>query len=149
MADIARDADKVVVELVEEDEAGAGPADDLPVIDEEGGEELRLPAHAKPQPDGSVILPLKRPFTLRYRTKSSSAVREEPMDQLHLHRLTGVDMRAIAAAEKDSMTVTLARAMRQHEGRVGRVLDAMDGANVAAAFDVVAVFLGSGRKTGR
>lgn len=150
MADIEGAERRLVVDLVEDDAAAAAAGcSDVVLIDEGADAAPRLPEQARPQPDGSVILPLLRPVTLRFRRTGSDAVREEHVTELHLHRLTGIDMRAIAAAGSDGTMVTLARAARMHEARFGPLLDRMDGADVTAAFDVVAVFLGSGRRTGR
>lgn len=150
MADIARD-DRLVVDLTEEaPAAGAAtaPAEDVLVLGDEGPD--GLPAHAQRQADGTIILPLRHPVTLRYRRPNSDAVREEGVEQLHFHRLTGADMRAISAASQEAMAaVAIARSVRIAEGKFNAIYDRMDAADVTAASLVIGHFLGGGRKTGR
>lgn len=154
---MADDAEtRLVVDLTEDGPAAArGPhasgmtpaASDVVVIAEDGAP--ALPDRAVLQPDGSVILPLLHPVTLRYRNAGSDTVREETLTELRLHRLTGADMRAMSAAKDDGTVTALARSARIHEGKFKPVMDRMDGADVSACFEIIAVFLGTGRRTGR
>lgn len=151
MADIAP-AEGVIVEIEEDGTAApaaATPADpDVVTIEEDDGQ--GLPKHAETQADGSVRLPLRVPVTLRYRRGSGAEVREERLDALHLHRLTGADMRAIAAASKDSQSaVAIARSARISEAKFGPMFDRMDGADIGFAARVLDHFLSSGPRTGR
>jgi len=153
MADIARDGDidsRMVVDLTEDAPAAAGaaPAEDVLVLGDEGPD--GLPTQAVRRDDGTILLPLRHPVTLRYRRPGSGAVREEAVAELLFHRLTGADMRAIGAASQEAMTaVAIARAVRIDEGKFNAIYDRMDAVDVTAASLVVAHFLGGGRKTGR
>ena len=113
-----------------------------------GAEEL--PKHAIRNADGSVLLPLLYPVTLRFKKGSSGEVREEQFDELVMHRLTGADMRAITSGSAGTVIVIgIARSARINEGKMSALFDKMDGADANAAAQVVSFFLGSGRPTGR
>lgn len=142
-------------EGVERSEAGGGkPAavvDETPaaVVDENASSEGTLPAHAIRNDDGSVTLPLRRPQELQIRS-ASGQVRTERFDVLTFHRLTGADLRAIAAAARDSQgAVMLARSARRREPIMNALFDRMDGADIADAVKVVESFFPSGPSTGR
>jgi hypothetical protein len=122
----------------------------LPVLREEGDEdEDGLPDHAELQDDGSVILPLFHPKTIRYRTSRDKTPREEEVKQLHLHRLTGADMRVLSAAgPEERLAVMIGRSSRM-EHKTKLYFDALDAADVTAAGQVINHFLGSGPRTGR
>lgn len=150
MADIAP-RDEILVDLTEDAgaavTAAAGP--DVVVVAEDG-DEAPLPKRAVLQDDGSIVLPLIYPVTLRFKRPSSDQVREESFDQLHFRRMTGADMRAIAAATAGAGSmVTLARSARIPEAKFSPIFDRMDAADIDDAFAVVSRFLGTGRKTGR
>jgi hypothetical protein len=149
MADIAP-AEGVVVEIDEEG-APAPAAIDPDVVEiAEDSDAAGLPKHAATQPDGSVRLPLRMPVKLRYRRGSSGETREEALDELHMHRLTGADMRAISAASKEAQAaVAIARSARISEAKFAAIYDRMDGADIGFAARVLEHFLGSGPKTGR
>ena len=122
---------------------------DLPELGEDGAGP-DLPKGAVRQPDGSVKLKLAYPCTITYRRQSDQSKREEALEELHMHRLTGADMRAITAASSDKMTVVaIARSARMNEAKLGLFFDRMDAEDAAAAMEVVSGFLGTGRKTGR
>lgn len=133
----------VVIDLAAEPKA-----DEAPVLDAAADD---LPAGAVRQDDGSVIYTLRHPCVIRYRGTSSGAVREEATTALHLHRLTGADMRAITAASQDMMiVVAIGRSARmENHGRMKLIFDAMDAQDAATAGEIVGSFLGTGRKTGR
>lgn len=149
MADISP-AEGIVVELDEEGApAGADPADGDVVEIREGDDGEGLPKHAAVQPDGSVMLPLLRPVTLRFR-KGGGEVREETLAEMHLHRLTGADMRAIAAASREAQAmVAIARSARIPAAKFSAIFDRMDGADIGAAARVLDHFLASGPRSGR
>jgi hypothetical protein len=150
MADIAP-VEGVVVELDEEGVPAAAAVVDPDVVEigEDDGAQ-GLPKHAELRPDGSVHLPLKMPVTLRYRHGASGATREETLAALHMHRLTGADMRAISAASKDAMAaVAIARSARMAEAKFSAIYDRMDGADIGFAARVLEHFLGNGPTTGR
>jgi hypothetical protein len=130
-----------------------GPAEapaDVPVLAEDGTLAQDLPRGAVRQDDGSVIYTLRHRCVLKYRRPSDGVVREEPITALHLHRLTGADMRAIAAAKDDAtVVVAIARSARMNEARMALIFDRMDGEDAAAAGEVVSGSLGTGRTTGR
>jgi hypothetical protein len=136
------------VEIADLDEAAAAPADAVPVLAEDDAD--ALPDAAALQPDGSVVLTLHRPVTLRYRAPGAQAVQEDTRETLHFRRLTGADMRAITqAAAGDRAVLAIGRSAGIRPALMNLLFDRMDGADVAAAGDVVGFFLGSGRKTGR
>ncbi len=146
MADIGRDHD-----VIDEDLPTAAPAEEPGVIDEDAaavpaGEEF--PAHAVLNDDGTVLLPLRYPVTLRF--KRGGEEREERVAELLLHRLTGRDRRLLAEAKPARMTETAVRlSARLPEIRAVAVYDRMDAADIEAAERVVLHFLGNGRRTGR
>jgi len=143
-----------VVTLGGDGAVGAAPAggDDGVVLlrDDEGAEDA-IPARAVLQEDGSYVLPLLRPVTVKFRKPSSPEVREEKTEQLHLHRFTGMDMRAIGAASNGGALpmIMLARSSRIPEGRFGPIFDRMDGEDINDAIGIASRFLGSGKRTGR
>ena len=144
--------ESLVVDLVEEEGARGAPSiastGDVVVVAEDGLPSL--PPAARLQDDGSIILPLAHPVTLRFRKAGTDSVREESLAELHLRRLTGADMRAVAAASGGAgIMVTLARSARIGEAKFGAIFDRMDAGDVDDALNCVARFLGSGRRTGR
>jgi hypothetical protein len=129
------------------DEAPA-PTPEVETLPEEG--EAPDPAGARAPPDGRGGLSLRNTGGGTLRTRAAGDVREEHYEELHFHRLTGGDMRAIAAAEPGSRgVVAIARSARVREGLMQRLYDRMDGADAIAASQVVAHFLGTGQTTGR
>lgn len=150
MADISRDDDPVVIVDLDAPAASAPAPEPGVVVIAEGEGPDGLPARAERQADGSIILPLAHPVTLRFRRAGGEEVREEHYEQLHLHRLTGKDMRAVTAASREAqVVVALARSARIPEPKMNPIYDLMDGADAGDAMAVVAYFLGSGRTTGR
>lgn len=144
------DETRDIVVLQEEDAARPAPASpDAEVVELQEEADGKLPPRAEPQPDGSVILPLDHPVTLAFRRAGSPDVREERFERLHLRRLTGADMRAIAAAGENAGVVAIARSARIDQQKFNALFDRMDGADAHAASRVVEHFLGNGRKTGR
>jgi hypothetical protein len=145
MADIApADFGVEIVDLADEAQAVA-PA---PVLADDGAEPL--PAGAELQADGSVILRLRHPVTIKYRQPGAQAVQEDVFEDMHFHRLTGADMRAMAqAAADDRIVLLIAKSSRTRPQLMHLLYDRMDAADVTAASLVVGFFLGSGRKTGR
>ena len=108
-----------------------------------------LPPRAVLNEDGSITLTLAYPVVLKFR-RARGDIREERLDHLVLHRLTGADMRAISAASRETVsTVAIARSARMSEHKMNAFFDRMDGADVVAAGEVVGHFLDSGQKTGR
>lgn len=151
MADIAP-RDDIIVDLTEGEAGPAATASDAAdvVVMAEDGEDAPLPKRARLQDDGSIILPLLYPVVLRFRNRGNDQVRVERFDEFHFRRMTGADMRAIAAASSGAgPMVTLARSTRVAETKFSPIFDRMDAADIDDAFAVVARFLGTGRKTGR
>lgn len=139
--------DDILIDTTDGAQAAADPA--VPELSE-GDAEPELPKGAVRQPDGSVVLAFAYPCAIKYRRRSDQATREETLEQLHLHRLTGADMRAVTAASQDKMiVVAIARSARISEQKMGLFYDRMDAADAAAAMEIVSAFLGNGRKTGR
>lgn len=139
--------------LIDTTDGAAGAAVDpaLPVLNEDGSAaEPALPKGAVRQADGTIIYTLQHPCTITYRRKSDLSTRDETLERLHLHRLTGADMRAIRAASEDkNLVVAVARSTRMLEGKMALFFDRMDGEDAIAAMECVGSFLGNGRKTGR
>lgn len=134
---------------IELDDGGAKPAE-LPVINESGEEEDKLPPHAVLQDDGSVHLPLRHPVVLKYKSTGSGEVREEKFAELVFHRLTGADMNAISnTGEARRSSMAFARSARMAPAKMNLLFDRMDGADVRAGSEVLSFFLGNGGTTGR
>ncbi len=147
MADIAPAGDTVIVL---DDPAPAAGAEPAVTIDDGSAAAAALPPGAELLAGGAVRLPLAYPVTISFRSARSREVSKETTAELVLHRLNGAAVRAIqAASEGNVIVVSLAQAMRLSEAKVGPLLDRMDAADLAAASDVIAGFLGNGRKTGR
>jgi len=144
-----------IVELAEDGAGAGGRADPwadggvVTIREDEGADSL--PAHAEEQEDGSVRLPLKYPRTLRWRGSASGQTREEHYDALVLRRLTGADIRKLAAAKPDDLIPTaLALSTGMPRGVMTALFDMLDGVDARAAGDVVAFFTGAGQsRTGR
>lgn len=136
--------------ILDADPEAAAETDDDAVVLQDGAGAEELPKHAIRNADGSVLLPLLYPVTLRFKKGSSGEVREEQFDELVMHRLTGADMRAITSGSAGTVIVIgIARSARINEGKMSALFDKMDGADANAAAQVVSFFLGSGRPTGR
>lgn len=138
------------VDVVDEDRAGTMPAAarDRDVVDEDIDPLDQLPAHAIPNEDGSVQLPLKYPRTVQVRKEGK--VRTDEYDSLTFHRLTGADQRAIAAASDGSMSmVAFARSTRINQAVMNALFDKMDAADIAAGGQVLNSFFATGRTTGK
>lgn len=137
-------ADDGVIDLGQVNETANA---DVVTIDQSAGDDL--PKHAVRHQDGSVTLKLKYPVTLKFRNGRGEEVRSESFAELHMHRLTGADMRAIGAASAGSrIVVSIARSARMNEGKMGPLFDRMDAADTNAAAQVVGYFFGSGETTG-
>lgn len=132
-----------------EDDGTPSTAHILPVLNDDGKLEDPLPPGAARQDDGTVRYTLQYPCVVKYR-RPSGDIREESVTELHLHRLTGADMRAVQAAKSDAgIVVAIARSSRINEAKMNLIFDRMDGADAAAVGGIVSDFLGTGRKTGR
>ena len=123
-------------------------ADDGVVNVGEGAE--KLPPNATLQANGSVELMLDYPVVLKTRDPKTGTVTEERWEKFVMHRFTGSDMRAIQAASNETRgQVAIARSAKISDMLARHVWDRMDGADIAAASEVAAYFLESGRRTGR
>jgi hypothetical protein len=129
----------------------------LPVLEEGGGTVTSrapvlppdFPENALAQGDGSFVLTLDYPVTLRFRD-AAGAVTEEKYPSLHLKRLNGKAQREIAQATGDDFRPQMiASSTGMSLGRARLVHDAMDASDIAAALIVVRFFTTPGRKTGR
>lgn len=146
---MADDIDSVRVDLVDDGPVGATAAK-ADLVEPEAGAPaatVTLPPHAVALDDGTVRLPLRFPVTLRI--QKGSDVREETVSELHFHRLTGADMRAVMSAGKNAGVVSIARATRIPQHRFDAIYDRMDGADIYAADKVVDFFLSPGQPSGR
>lgn len=118
------------------------------VVDERAALGEPLPAAAVLNDDGSITLVLRKPVTVL--RKTASGERSELIEQMTFHRLTGADMRAVAAVtDINAQIVLMARSARMREAVMGKIFDAMDAADVVDAGLCVERFFGTGRKTGR
>jgi hypothetical protein len=109
-----------------------------------------LPRQAQRQADGSIVLPLAWPVTLRYLTPGSQTPKEDYFGELHFRRLTGADMRKISSAQPDDrVAVLLACSTGIKIGLMQRLYDRMDATDVTAAINVAGFFTGTGQRTGR
>jgi hypothetical protein len=140
----AANADEAVHVIGDAGFAAAGDPD-VAVVPDEGDDTQKLPKHAVLQEDGSVILPLKFPRTLKTTNTAGGTVQETLYEQLHMHRLTGADMRAATAASAEKrVVVSIARSARIREGFMSLLYDKMDASDALAAAEVFAFFLNSG-----
>ncbi|GAB0119482.1 phage tail assembly protein [Acidisoma sp. 7E03] len=117
----------------------------LPATDDDAE---TLPKNAKELEDGSVVLTLRHPRTLKFR-EGAGPVREEHYEQLTFRRLTGADMRIIMNASKNSSTIAIARSIGMRPLLFDRLHDMMDGSDVTACAQVISYFLDSGKPTGQ
>ena len=109
------------------------------------GPALDLPAGAVMNEDGSVILTLDYPKTLRF--SSAGQVREEPIDSLVFHRMSGSDGRRIINA-KNQAVIGFAASARMTPGRSNLILNVLDAADGMAAGLVVTELLGGAANGG-
>lgn len=143
------DGTDIIIDLDDEEAGQAAASGEAPIDDAAAGEAASgLPGHSRLQPDGSVVLELRYPVTLRL--KKGETVREEVIDRLHLKRLNGSDMNAIgAAARADVIEVGIGRSSGIPAVRFAQIFRRMDAMDILAANQVVESFLGIGRPTGR
>ena len=122
--------------LIGDAEPGAGVQllSDAPPMD--------LPPGAVLNDDGSVTLTLDYPTAIILRTAGAGAVvRNEPVTQLVLRRLTGADVRKMIAA-KNANTMALALSSGLGLAKLNMLQNVMDAADEAAAGIVVSELLG-------
>jgi hypothetical protein len=130
------------------DGATAAEADVINIS--EGDDEDALPKQAQLQADGSVILPLEFPLTLKFKHVKSGELREETFSEFRMHRLNGADMRVVTSADKGDIALTaVARSTRIHLGKMRPIYDRLDAADAMALGQVVNHFMAPGQKTGR
>ncbi len=135
----ALDEHDAALPALEETEETAKPAPVLPPD---------FPANAKPVGDGSFILHLDYPVTIR-RRKSDGSITEEVHKTLHLHRLTGKNQREIRTASEDDIRPQMIASSAHIELGQARLLhDRMDASDIAAVMIVVRFFTTPGRRTG-
>jgi hypothetical protein len=111
--------------------------DEIPTLYE--GPSLDLPAGAEQNPDGSVTLTLEYPKKLTFR--AGADVREERLETLTFHRVTGADARKFIVA-KDKAVVGFAACARVTPARANLIINALDAADGMAAAEVVIELLG-------
>lgn len=108
-----------------------------------------LPAGAVRNDDGTISLTLFAPIDVIYRS-SRGGDRTETYAELIFGRLNGADIRAVQAASPAAQgVVLLARSTKIREGVMNALWDRMDGSDIAAAQDIVKLFLETGPKTRR
>ncbi|MDU7520203.1 MAG: hypothetical protein E7K72_02215 [Roseomonas mucosa] len=141
----AEDEDEVPVGTL----ASPGAGEDIVTISEEDDEDA-LPKHAQLQADGSVVLPLLYPLTLKFKDVKSDKQREETFSEFRMHRLNGADMRIVSGADRGDLALTaIARSTRIHMGKMRPIFDRLDAADTMALSQVVNHFMAPGQKTGR
>ncbi len=107
-----------------------------------------FPENAKAVGDGSYILHLDFPVTLRFKD-ASGAVKEEIYRELHLKRLTGAKQKEIQLATQENIRAqSLASSSGISLGRAILLLDRMDSSEIAAMLLVIRFFTTPGRKIG-
>lgn len=126
------------------------------VIDDESGKTVivneddtldELPERAKRNPDGSITLTLYKPIPTIVRSSHGGDV-AKTYEALTFGRINGADIRAIMAASPETQGIVLmARSARISQLVMNKIWDVMDGADIAAAQDVVQLFFGTGQKT--
>lgn len=122
-------------------------ARDDDVIDEDVDPADRLPRDAAVQADGSVKLPVLNPVGLR--TRKGGKERTRRFEELHMHRLSGKDMRMIQSAASEAMIPTaLACSMRINQAVANGLYDRLDAADITRAGQVLNHFLASGKTGG-
>jgi hypothetical protein len=115
------------------------------VTDEALDARLDLPEGAEAQPDGSVLLTLSYPRTIRQKRAGMDA-HDEIYESLVLHRLTGADVRAVmAASESRAVQVAVAKSLRMRAPDAAVLMDRLDGADFTAVGEVVTALLGMGQ----
>lgn len=148
--------DEVVVH--QDPDAGAMAAPDaagVPMIDDASGDikaddvPADFPANARPVGDGSFILKLAYPVSLKFR-QADGKITEERYGELHLKRLNGRTHREIRqASDEDIRPQMLASSIGITLGRARLLHDVMDAADISAAIRVVSFFIAPGPRTGR
>jgi hypothetical protein len=108
-----------------------------------------FPAGAELQDDGSVILRLAYPATLKFRD-SAGHVTAETYRELHMQRFNGKRLREVQSAS-DGMKAAqmIASSTGLSLARATLVHDAMDATDISAVLRVGLFFIAPGRKTGR
>ncbi len=146
------DADNTVVVDLTEDAAPAAVDPNLVVIPAEGADDDALPDNAVMQDDGTILLTLNYPVSLKWKTQGSDAVREDKHTTLTFHRLTGADVTAMLNnGNQSNAMVGMARSCRLPSGRFKAIYDRMDGGDAIAAARCLSFFLspGSRKATGQ
>lgn len=136
-------------QLVSDASVEAG-ADNVVVVANESDDEDPLPANAEMQADGSVILTMKFPVTMRWRRQGSDDIREEKRTTLHMYRLNGAAMRAVMSAGKGhAVTTGAAKSCRMAQQVFDKLWDMMDAADTNAIAQVFNFFLDGGTPKAR
>jgi len=129
--------------------------DALPVLAEDGNSAAQadklpanFPVNASVQDDGSVILKLRYPVTLKFRD-GSGAIKEDRYTELHMQRFNGKRMREVQSATQEQYGAQMiASATGMSLARADILHDAMDATDISAALRVGLFFIAPGRRTG-
>lgn len=122
-------------------------ADD--VVREDDAPEKGIPARAKRQDDGSYILALLTPVTLKVQRPGEPA-RERVYAEVRLYRMTGADLMAVSSASSEtSLATAFARSSRLNPAVATKLFSKLDGIDAADASAIVGFFFGAGGRTGR
>ncbi len=147
MADLVIDMTEPATDPAAASQAPVDHGSDVVVVPVESGD-TGLPANATLQEDGSVVLTLRYPITMRWRREGTDQVREERRASLQMYRLNGAAMRAImSAGQGHTVTVGIAKSCRMAQALFDRLFDMMDGADAQAAAQVLNFFLSNGTPT--
>lgn len=135
--------------IVEDEDPVIETPEDGDTINEDADDISALPKGVSELDDGSVMVDFDHPVTLRLKSQSRG-VREEIVNKLRLHRLTGSHLSEISnAAERSREVTAFALSARMNKAKMKGLFDRMDAADIARCGQVLEYFLGSGRKTGR
>lgn len=147
--DLASDAETVVDEIINEDEAiPAEPELDDDIVDEDLDPLDRLPKEAVRNLDGSVTLPLSFPVTLKTRKKGQ--IKEREFKELKFNRMNGAALRAVGAApDQHQTTVALAQSTGINQAVMNALYDKMMDYDIGNSGRVINHFLASGPKAGK
>ena len=126
-------------------------ADGVEVLHEDDGAlalALALPRGATLDRDGSVVLILDYPVTIKFRKPGNATPIEQAFNQIRLHRLHGSDMRRVLDAKGRAATLALALSAHMTEAKIALLQKRMDASDVSAASSVVAALCGFSADSG-
>jgi hypothetical protein len=130
------------------------PSEALPVLREDDAPRkpdalpADFPENARPVGDGSYMLELEYPVTVRFKGPGEE-VTTEPYSSLHLRRLTGKMHKQIRDVAPDDFRAQVIASMTELSlGRARLLEDRMDVSDITAVLIVYRFFTTPGRRTG-